>query len=231
MLRAGSWWALALFVAALAAFWKPYLSQLDRAEAVVHLHAILMTLWIGLLALQPQLIARERRALHRRIGRYTYVLAPLIILAGLSLWHIRTLQVPADRLDAAAPSLYLGFGATLNFAVFYALGIRHRRVAPVHGRYLLATLVPMVDPVTARLLGFYGPPLESDLAYAMPAWLIVTGVVGALAWRDSRSAGPARFTFLRVLALYALFQAPLVVLAPTAWWRAAIDAYRGTFGA
>lgn len=230
MLRAGSWWALALFVAALAAFWTPYFSQLDRAEAAVHAHAILMTLWIGLLALQPQLVVRERRALHRRIGRFTYVLAPIIILAGLYLWHIRTLQVPAEDLDAVVPRLYLGFGAALNFALFYALGIRHRRVAPVHGRYLLATLVPMVDPVTARLLVYYGPPFESGLAYQLAAWLIVGAVVGALAWRDARGGGPARFTFLRVLGLYALFQAPVELLAPTAWWRAAIVAYRGAFG-
>jgi uncharacterized membrane protein len=229
MLRAGSWWALALFVAALAAFWPQYLSKLPQAQLAAHAHAVLMTAWIAMLIVQPQLVARERRELHRQIGRWSYALVPATVLAGLYLWHVRLFAVPAEGFDAAIPSLYLGLGATANFALYWALAIRHRRVAPVHGRYMLATLLPMVDPVTARLLGFYGPHFEADWVYALPAWLLAAVVVGGLAWRDARGAGPARWTFLRVLGIYALFQAPILLLAPSPWWRAAMLAYRGAF--
>lgn len=229
MLRAGSWWALALFAAALLAFWPPYLSRLGDAELAAHVHAVLMTGWIALLVAQPQLVARERRALHRRLGRLSYALVPLIVLSGLALWHIRLMRVAAADVAAAAPFQYLGLGAMFNFAVFWALGIRHRRVAAVHGRYLLATLLPMVDPVTARLTGFYGPTLPADWMYAAPAWIAVVAVVGALAWRDARAGGAARWTFTRALGVYAAFQAPILLLAPTEWWRAFIVAYHASF--
>lgn len=229
MLRAGSWWALALFAGALVAFWPPYLSRLGDAELAAHVHAALMTVWLVLLSVQPWLVSRDRRALHRTLGRLSYALVPVIVLSGLVLWHVRLMRIPDADLATAAASQYLGVGAMLNFAVFWGLGIRHRRVSAVHGRYLLATLLPMADPVTARLMGYYGPPLPTDWMYAVPAWIAVTAVIGPLAWRDARSGGPARWTFTRTLGIYALFQAPILLLAPTSWWSALVLGYRAAF--
>ena len=48
----------------------------------VHVHAFLMTAWIGLLAVQTGLVAAGKRQLHRTLGLASFVLAPAL-LAGL----------------------------------------------------------------------------------------------------------------------------------------------------
>lgn len=48
-----------------------------------HVHGILMTAWLAMLLSQAYLIRSNRRAIHRMVGKASYVLAPLIRLRAL----------------------------------------------------------------------------------------------------------------------------------------------------
>lgn len=60
------YWLLTLPIVMLAGFWVPYLSQLPRSPAeiapTIHLHALLLFIWMTLLVLQPLLIRRAAGA-------------------------------------------------------------------------------------------------------------------------------------------------------------------------
>lgn len=226
MYRRSGWWIAALFIAALAAFWPQYLRRLPEAHAAAHTHALLMTCWLGLLVVQPLLIGRERRALHRAIGRLTYAVIPLTTLAAIWLSHTRLTALPAPRFESEAPFVILAVGAQLNLLAYYGLAVFHRRRTPLHARYMLATALTLVDPVLARLLAFYAPPLPAEWLYALGTWVLVGTLCTALALRDRALPAPVRGAWWRILAIFAACQAPVFIVAPTAWWLAAVTWFR-----
>ena len=57
---------------------------------------------------------------------------------------------------------YLPLAVALLFAVACASGYRWRRSTAVHSRFMLTTALLLVDPVLARIMFFYMPPLPSE---------------------------------------------------------------------
>jgi len=78
--RSGPYFA-GLLLLALISFWPSYLSQLGAQSAYTHLHACLAALWLLTLIAQPILIRRGHRDYHRALGRISYGLVPLILVA------------------------------------------------------------------------------------------------------------------------------------------------------
>jgi hypothetical protein len=115
---------LVLFGLALIAFWPMYLSRLPgrTIDAHTHVHAVVMTLWFGLLIAQPFLIKYGRLALHRTLGVLSLGLAPFIAASGVVMAHM-AIERDAAHLAQAAPSLYLSLAMTAWFAVSYGLAM------------------------------------------------------------------------------------------------------------
>jgi hypothetical protein len=59
-----------------------------------HVHAIMLSLWILVLIIQPILIRKKKLAVHRLIGKFTYVLFPLMIFVGISINLTKILAFP-----------------------------------------------------------------------------------------------------------------------------------------
>src|SRR5947209_7884804 len=80
----------ALLLLAIPAFWPTYFSP-PRYEADwhVHVHGIALFTWSVLLIVQPWLVRSGRLALHRRLGKVSYVLAPVIVLSTVLLARYR----------------------------------------------------------------------------------------------------------------------------------------------
>ena len=77
-----AWKNILLLPVTLIAFWPGYLMRLDDSPWQVHFHGVTGLAWILLLIAQSMLASRRRFDLHRRLGKVTYVLAPLVLLGG-----------------------------------------------------------------------------------------------------------------------------------------------------
>ncbi|MDX1478277.1 MAG: hypothetical protein R3301_11270, partial [Saprospiraceae bacterium] len=86
--------------AALLAFWKTYVSILgslpERMNVIYHIHAITMTMWLCMLVAQTYFIRTRRIRLHKRTGRLSYLLAPVIVFWALATTQSLLNQTPAD---------------------------------------------------------------------------------------------------------------------------------------
>jgi CDP-diglyceride synthetase len=72
------WWAAALLLLAILAFWPVYIVKLPfEAELFVNLHTAGVVLWMLLLIAQPWLIGRGRRSLHKKIGGFPTFWSPI----------------------------------------------------------------------------------------------------------------------------------------------------------
>ncbi|MGZ8348782.1 MAG: hypothetical protein ACXWU2_02035 [Allosphingosinicella sp.] len=215
--RAG-YWFLALLALALIAFWPSYFSLLPFGpDRYAHFHAVAVVAWLLLLIAQPFLISRGRRRLHRGLGRISFGLVPLIVLTATLLAHARFAALDESRFREEGHSLYLPAIAVVLFLVCYALAMWHRRDMLLHARYMVATALPLIDPIVARLLGFYTPVPFGPMLYPFIGYAITDLVLAVLIWRD-RGRPRARRAFLTLLPVFLLAHAGWFTLAQTGPW-------------
>jgi len=150
---------LIFLAAALWAFWTSYYGRLsDPMPYFIHFHGITMTAWCIMLISQSLLIRFKLRKVHKLLGRLSYFLVPLIIFSGFNIAHATLspgfLRGPGSGFYTTAA---LMFNSIIIFAVIYGLAMWNRRNSPVHARYMLCTVFPLVTPVTDRLIYKYFP--------------------------------------------------------------------------
>jgi uncharacterized membrane protein YozB (DUF420 family) len=152
----------AVFAAAMVvAFWPSYFSRLAAQPSHhPHVHGITMALWVALLVTQAWLIQRGRRPLHRRLGLIAFVLVPALAFGAASFLHFRVRD-----LDVMPPeALYfiaLVVNALVACVVLVGLGLWYRKQPAVHARYMIASVLPLVTPVTDRLIARFAPSVAS----------------------------------------------------------------------
>lgn len=229
--RPGLWgtrgwpWIVLLLALAVFGFWKPYFSQLGAAQGMAHLHAAAMLAWIGMLVAQPLLIRSRRLAWHRRIGKASYVVVPLIVASALVLAQLRIRQAPPEMLPVQQFILFLGVSAAILFAVIWGLAIRHRRDPALHARYMAGTALTLIDPSMARVLIFWMPSVPPPF-YQWITFGLVYAILLLLIVLDRRSAR-GRSALWVLLALFATLHALIMTVPGTAVWQRFATWYAG----
>ena len=222
-LHTSRYWFAAFLVVATIAFWPSYFGRLPaRLDLLTHAHAALMTIWLGMLIVEPFLIRRDRRPLHRAIGRASYVLVPIITIVWILLTHLRAAAMPGDVFETAGRFFYLPFVSAVLFVASWGLAIWRRHTAPLHARYMIGTALSAVDAVTARLLAVHAPPL-ADMTYPLIGFGLTNAVLVML-WLIDR--GPHRRAFLHLLILFVPFHLFWFTGAQTDWWLDAVRWFR-----
>lgn len=203
---------------AFVAFWPTYLSQPATLSGYTHFHAAAATSWMALLILQSWAIGSHRVALHRFFGKWSYALAPLLVLSVILLAHSRIVGISGEAYSIQTYVLYLQVSLVLLFALSYGLAIWTRRSVARHSRFMVCTALTLVDPVLIRIIFWIEP--EPPFNYQ---WLTfgVTDLIllGLIVLERSNRAG--RGVFPAMLAVFAAFQAPaLLGLTDGPMWQA-----------
>jgi hypothetical protein len=212
------------------AFWPSYFTRLfEQPSLWFHAHGIVLTLWGVMLVVQAQLIRTGRRALHRWLGRASYVLAPAVVVVSLLFVHYRVagaLRGARVLPPVALHFLALTLIALVVFAVFYALAIYFRRDAQVHARWMGCTVFALFTPVTDRLIGAHfralielvpridGSPILPAAGFALADLLLL--VLAAWDWRANRRFG----VFPVALGVLLVYHAAALELHRFAFWNA-----------
>ena len=147
------------FLLALIAFWSSYYSRLSAPmDFEVHFHGITMTLWCLLLISQAFFIRFKKYSLHRFSGKLSYVLVPLIVISGFNIAHYTIENVPAGH-PARYYQAALMFNSIIVFALIYGLAIYFRKKPLLHARYMICTILPLITPISDRIIYKYIPTL------------------------------------------------------------------------
>ena len=88
-----------------------------------------------LLVAQPLAIRTRRIALHRTLGRASYVIAPLVVISMVLLAHSKTHGAAREDLLGA----YVPLSLAALFALSWTLGIATRRTMALHARFMVCT--------------------------------------------------------------------------------------------
>jgi hypothetical protein len=152
---------IAFFLFMLAGFWFTYFTKvLDQENYRMHTHGVTLILWCLMLMSQAFLIRAKKHSLHKQIGKFSYVLVPLLVFTTLDLLKYR---LPATLGTMDFFSMALVVNALIAFVIFYALAIFYRQKPTIHARYMVCTAFPMFTPITDRIQYIYFPSSVSYL--------------------------------------------------------------------
>lgn len=183
----------------------------ERTTAIVHFHATVLLLWIILLIVQPFLIRYKKLAAHRLLGRFTYVLVPLIICSFIGMMTKQIGEEQAQKMPVALilKSLYLPFTDTLLFSTFYILAIKNKRNTALHMRYIVVTGLVFIDASLIRSLGIW---FHVDFFYAALVSISFVDLILITLIINDKLKGRSFRPFLISLMLFAVVQTGIIIL-------------------
>lgn len=152
----------ALVVITAIGFWRDYFALLGEAMWSWHFHGIAASCWIMLCGLQSWSIATRRLPLHRTFGKASLVLFPVFFASNLTIVHTMAAATSPDH------PFYRFWGAPLGITDGLAVaavgwlflqGLRQRRNAQQHARFMLATMLFLLLPALERVFSHYLPAM------------------------------------------------------------------------
>jgi hypothetical protein len=131
---------------------------------IVRVHAMLFTTWVLLFLTQTTLVARDRVAVHRRLGVAVGVLAAVMVVVGTAT------AIGLARRGGAPPGvdplafLAIPLGDMVVFSTLIAAALYLRRKKDAHKRLMLLAFTAILAAAVARIpgvlplgpLGFFG---------------------------------------------------------------------------
>ena len=158
-----------LIPATILGFWETFLSILDnlpdKITPLIHVHALLMTLWLLMLIAQAWFVRTKRFRPHQWVGRSSYVIAPLIIFLGLATLHEALNRTPGGvPVEGPVGSRLgvFGFGQMLAFGITWGLAIVYRKQPPQHVRFIISTSFAIAPAVVIRVFVSWVPGVETE---------------------------------------------------------------------
>ncbi|MDQ3215400.1 MAG: hypothetical protein M3P99_04880 [Pseudomonadota bacterium] len=207
--RSGPYFAV-FFLVALIAFWPSYLSPATAPTSIyTHGHAMTSSLWMLLLIAQPLAIRTRRLGLHRRLGKASYGLAPLVLVTIVLLAHSRISGVSGEAYAIQTYILYLQISLAILFGVSYALGIFTRHTAALHARFMVCTGLTLIDPVVIRMMFWIDPTPTWNyqwFTFGLTDLMLVVLIVLDRHSRVGRAVFPAMLAAFVALQVPALFE-------------------------
>ena len=139
---------MALIPLTFLGFFKTYFNQIPTFEEnitpYIHLHAAIASIWIIMLITQPLLIRNKKLDLHRKIGKISYFVFPLLILSFIpQMGRIFHSDNPTVLFFPLADSILL--------TLCYSLAIYYRKSPPRHMRYMIGTAIVFLGPTIGRI--------------------------------------------------------------------------------
>ena len=223
--RNSGYYFVALLALAVTAFWQPYFSHVlgdffdytADISGYKHLHVIMSASWLALLIAQPFLIRGNKRALHRKLGRISFVLAPLVFVTIILLAHSQIVTL-AEQADARRHFiLFIQLGFALFFAVLYGMAMLKRRNPSIHARYMICTGILMIEPILVRVFKFNLSSISWSVPYQYVTWPMVDLILVALIISDYRQNTGGR-VFQYALAVFVTFQVLHLTITDTQPW-------------
>lgn len=157
-------------------FYKKYFSlfpDFPGLKFIHHFHAIALTIFLTMLIVQPILIANKKFAVHRAIGKFSYLLVPIMIVSMILAYHNQYLRFMEEGKPEAETLAFVFAPATdaIPFLIFYLLAIINKYDTAKHMRYMIACGIMIGGPGFGRIFMTW---LDMDIFAAIQILTLAT---------------------------------------------------------
>lgn len=149
------------------------------ANALVHAHAVVMSVWVLYFVAQVVLIRSKNVKLHMTMGLLGIALAALVIVVGLATAYDAQL-VRHSAPPGANPHAFflLPISDMVIFTVLFAAAIWYRKRPAEHKGLMLLTAINFMPAALFRI-----PAVPPEYAYFWAFGVPAAAAVGVLVWR------------------------------------------------
>ncbi|MEQ8741875.1 adenylate cyclase [Parasphingorhabdus sp.] len=189
--------------------------DISAAPVWVHLHGIMMLLWLGLFVGQNVLIQRGAIKNHRRLGWFSLVAAFVVVTLTCFTGYMAVALGRQPPFFSGPYFLALVYVEALVFLAMIIWAITKRRHTQWHRRLMFGATIIILEPAFGRLLPL---PLMGDWG----EWVIMLvqlGFVAVIARHDRRALGqvhPATAAIAVIVVAVHVAVASLALWAPLA---------------
>ena len=191
--------------------------RLPIPPLVVHVHAACMLSWLLLLVTQSSLVATGNLRMHRTLGVASFVVAPAVLAAMITVTIVRYGALSdAGYGDLASNILALQLRSILLFPTFFIFAVATRRTAPdMHKRMILLATLVLVDAAIARMpwLPWNANRANYDIVHGYLLLLLVPALL-----YDLVRYGRVHRAYVIGLALLAPWIVATSLLWSSPWW-------------
>ncbi|MFT5885104.1 MAG: hypothetical protein ACI9IP_001564 [Arcticibacterium sp.] len=139
---------LILIPLTLLGFHKTYFGQFPNfnksTNTYIHLHAFIASIWILMLIIQPILIRNKNNTLHKRIGKASYFIFPLLILSFVP-------QIIRLIISDHSMVVFFPLADSIVLTIFYSLAIYFRKNISKHMRFMIGSASVFLGPTFGRI--------------------------------------------------------------------------------
>lgn len=163
-------------VISLAGFYRTYFSyfpDISRFPFIIHIHFLAFCCWFVLLIAQPVLIRKKKTVLHRKLGRLSYFLAPVLVITIVLLVRNKTLREFPVAPGDASMTLLIGLLDAVSFSLYYGIAMYHRGKLRWHVAFIIAASLVILNPGMSRLLNGLQPGLGLPAAILVPFIVVI----------------------------------------------------------
>lgn len=191
---------LLLIPLTIAGFYKTYIVQFpnfkENITPFIHIHAFIASVWIGILIAQPFLIVNKKIALHRLVGKVSYIVFPLLILSFVP-------QIIKTANSDNPKNLFFSLADSFLLILFYSLAVYYKKIRSRHMRYMIATTLVFLGPTVGRI----GPILLgwSELFTQNMQYLIIYLILAGLLFYD-RANGRKYQPYVTAICFFIIHQ-------------------------
>lgn len=129
-----------------------FFPEFDRFPFIIHIHFLAFVSWFFLLIIQPILIKRNQRNLHKKIGKLSYLIAPIILLTIMMLISKQVTRELSTPDNHAAMTAFVGLIDIITFSTFYIIAMTHTKNLRWHVAFLMASSLVILNPGLSRIL-------------------------------------------------------------------------------
>jgi len=149
-----AWTAAAVAAIAFAGFAQTYYLKsyfgTPQISPLVHIHGVVMTLWVVFFIVQVSLIRAGRPDVHRRLGIGGAALAVVVVALG-SVTAIDAARRGAPPGPPPLVFLAITLSVVTVFAIFVAAALYFRKRSDYHKRLMALATLTVIQPAIARI--------------------------------------------------------------------------------
>jgi uncharacterized membrane protein len=146
-------------------------------DIYTHIHALVASIWVTILIIQPLLIRYKNFRLHRFLGKISYFIFFALVLSFIP-------QMIKEYGKGLFP-LNATFDIVL-LMLFYILAIKNKKDVAIHMRYMIAIALIFIGPTLGRIIYFL-LELESLASLHIPYLSVIGILFGLIIWDNKNN--------------------------------------------
>jgi len=141
---------------------------------LLHVHGLTYIAWFGLYIFQTNLIGKNNRSFHRKLGYSSVVVVVCMLVTGF-LMSAYSYERGVSPIPDMTVQQFLIFPLIdlLGLSLFYGLAVLNRHRPLVHKHCMLLACIAIMDPAIARLAAEFGFPPASLLMHIALVGLVI----------------------------------------------------------